>query len=38
MIYIVRHGQTEMNNRKALQGRSDVPLNEIGIAQAHAAA
>ena len=38
MIYIVRHGQTEMNNRKALQGRSDVPLNETGIAQARAAA
>ena len=38
MIYIVRHGQTEMNHRKALQGRSDAPLNEIGIAQAHAAA
>lgn len=38
MIYIVRHGQTEMNNRKALQGRSDVPLNEIGRGQAQAAA
>ena len=38
MIYIVRHGQTEMNNRKALQGRSDVPLDETGFAQAHAAA
>ena len=38
MIYIVRHGQTEMNNRKVLQGRSDVPLDEIGIAQAQAAA
>ncbi len=38
MIYIVRHGQTEMNNRKALQGRSDVPLNEIGRRQACSAA
>ena len=38
MIYIVRHGQTEMNNRKVPQGRSDVPLNEIGIGQARAAA
>lgn len=38
MIYIVRHGQTEMNHRKALQGRSDAPLDEVGIAQAHAAA
>lgn len=38
MIYIVRHGQTEMNNRKALQGRSDAPLDETGFAQAHSAA
>lgn len=34
MIYIIRHGQTELNNRKALQGRSDHPLNDTGIAQA----
>ena len=34
MMYVVRHGQTNMNNRKALQGRSDLPLNETGIAQA----
>lgn len=38
MIYIVRHGQTEMNNRKVLQGRSDVSLDETGFAQAQAAA
>ncbi|MBQ9250483.1 MAG: histidine phosphatase family protein [Oscillospiraceae bacterium] len=38
MIYIVRHGQTEMNHRKALQGRSDAPLDEIGVAQAQSAA
>ena len=38
MIYIIRHGQTELNNRSALQGRSDHPLNETGIAQAEAAA
>ncbi len=37
-IYVVRHGQTEMNNRKALQGRSNYPLNEAGIAQAQKAA
>lgn len=34
MIYVIRHGQTEMNNAQALQGRSDHPLNENGIAQA----
>ena len=34
MIYIIRHGQTELNNAHVLQGRSDCPLNENGIAQA----
>ena len=38
MIYIVRHGQTAMNQRKALQGRSDTPLDETGAARACAAA
>ena len=30
MIYILRHGQTELNRRFVLQGRSDYPLNEVG--------
>ena len=34
MIYIIRHGQTELNNAHVLQGRSDYPLNDKGIAQA----
>lgn len=34
MIYIIRHGQTELNNAHVLQGRSNFPLNENGIAQA----
>lgn len=38
MIYMIRHGQTEMNYRQALQGRSDYPLNEAGILQARRAA
>lgn len=38
MIYIIRHGQTELNNRQVLQGRSDWPLNDAGIAQAQEAA
>ena len=38
MIYIIRHGQTEMNSRMALQGRSDYPLNEVGSKQAYSAA
>ncbi|MBQ9828044.1 MAG: histidine phosphatase family protein [Lachnospiraceae bacterium] len=38
MIYIIRHGQTEMNNRKVFQGRSDVSMNEEGLRQAEEAA
>jgi len=38
MLYIVRHGQTELNNAHALQGRSDHPLNETGVMQAQEAA
>ena len=38
MIYIIRHGQTEMNSRQVLQGRSDYALNEVGVAQAMDAA
>ena len=38
MICIIRHGQTELNNRKLLQGRSNQPLNEAGLAQAQEAA
>lgn len=38
LIYIIRHGQTELNNRHMLQGRSDYPLNEKGIEQAKEAA
>lgn len=38
MIYIIRHGQTELNNRQVLQGRSDHPLNAQGVAQAETAA
>ncbi len=38
MVYIVRHGQTHLNKSGRLQGRSDHPLNEQGIAQAETVA
>ncbi len=37
MIYIVRHGQTALNKSRALQGRSDNPLNDAGRQQAREA-
>ncbi len=33
-IYVTRHGQTDYNKHRMMQGRSDIPLNEVGIAQA----
>ena len=33
-IYIVRHGETDNNKKRVLQGRSNLPLNEVGIKQA----
>ena len=38
MIYIIRHGKTELNKKNVLQGRSDHPLNDEGIMQAQEAA
>ena len=35
-IYLTRHGQTELNREKRMQGRSDLLLNETGISQARA--
>ena len=34
MIYLARHGQTEFNREKRLQGRIDSPLTELGLGQA----
>ncbi len=33
-IYLVRHGETDKNRAKLLQGRSDAVLNSTGILQA----
>ena len=33
-LYIVRHGQTDWNVKKILQGATDIELNEEGIKQA----
>ena len=37
-IYIIRHGQTDLNKNHVLQGRVDEPLNEDGLRQAKFAA
>ena len=33
-LYILRHGQTNLNSEKRFQGRMQTELNDIGIAQA----
>ena len=30
MLYIMRHGRTDWNERHKLQGRTDIPLNANG--------
>ena len=33
-LYLIRHGETEYNATKQMQGWGEVPLNDAGIAQA----
>lgn len=33
-IYLTRHGETEWNEKKLIQGHTDIPLNEKGKKQA----
>ena len=36
MIYLVRHGQTEFNRERRIQGHVDSPLTALGVRQAQA--
>ena len=36
-LYLIRHGETEWNKLRLLQGISDIPLNDSGIKQAESA-
>ena len=35
MLYVVRHGQTDWNNKKIIMGSRNIPLNKKGIEEAY---
>ena len=37
-IYLVRHGETDWNNEKRLQGWADISLNAKGVKEAEVVA
>ena len=37
MLYIMRHGRTDWNSERRMQGRTDIPLNENGRGMAREA-
>lgn len=38
LIFLIRHGETDWNVAGRLQGRENIPLNEVGLYQASCAA
>ncbi|MEE8381920.1 MAG: histidine phosphatase family protein [Thermodesulfobacteriota bacterium] len=35
-VILIRHGETNWNTKQIFRGRKDIPLNEVGLAQAKA--